>query len=261
MLCIAFARKLPEPDLTASIIPITQLSLAKTALFFDFDGTLAQIIADPDRVCVTSGTHMALGRLDQATGGALAIISGRSIAQIDAMLDPLRFPAAGVHGLERRNAAGKMMRETIEPAAEQRLARLVNAFVRERKGLLAEVKPGSIALHYRNHPELATDCHDFAESLVRNNDHITLVAGKMVVELKLSPRNKGDAIVDFMAEAPFYGRQPFFAGDDVTDEAGFVLVNALGGVSLKIGPGKTAAHYRFEDRKVFALWLQSLAGV
>lgn len=247
--------------MTTSHIPISRPSLATTALFLDFDGTLAQIIADPACVSVTSQTRMALGRLNQTTGGAIAIISGRSIAQLDAMLDPLRFPVAGVHGLERRNAAGKLVREAVEPVAEQRLAFIVNAFVEERKGLLAEVKPGSVALHYRNRPELAADCHAFAESLAQNNDHISLVMGKMVVEMKLSSRSKGDAIADFMAEAPFHGRRPFFAGDDITDETGFALINTLGGISLKIGPGTTAARYRVENRTIFVTWLESLAGI
>lgn len=248
-----------EHSLTISYIPVANLSFSQTAFFLDFDGTLAEIIADPARVSITRQTRIALGRLQEAAGGAVAVISGRSIAQLDVMLGPLRLPAAGVHGIERRNAAGTMMREAVERAAEQRLAFLVNTFVEDRKGLLAEVKPGSVALHYRNRPEMMADCRAFAEGLAQNNHRISLVEGRKVIEMKLSARTKGDAIADFMMEAPFRNRRPFFAGDDITDETGFALVNAMGGISLKIGPGTTVARYRVEDRQTFAAWLESLA--
>lgn len=246
--------------MTIPHIPIADLSFSQTAFFLDFDGTLAEIAADPARVSVARETRIALGRLDQATGGALAIISGRSIAQLDVMLGPLRLPAAGVHGLERRNAGGVLARDHVDPVAAQQLTFIVSAFADDWPGLLAEAKPGSVALHYRNRPEMAARCIAFAEGLAQNNDRITLIEGKKVVELKLSSRTKGDAIAAFMAEAPFYHRRPFFAGDDVTDEAGFALVNAMGGVSLKVGPGETAARHRVADRAAFIAWLESLAG-
>ncbi len=245
---------MPIPDISTAV-----LAPSRTAFFLDFDGTLAPIVSDPAAACIAPATRAALVRLDRAAGGAVAVVSGRSIAQLDAMLHPLRLPAAGVHGLERRDAGGSLTQDPIDAGAQHRLASLVGGFVEGRPGLLAEVKPGSVALHYRKRPEMAADCLAFAIDLARENGRIQLVDGKMVIEMKLSARTKGDAIADFMREAPFRSRQPFFAGDDVTDEAGFAVVNAMGGVSLKIGPGETAARYRAADGAAFAAWLEQLA--
>lgn len=245
---------MPTADFLADDLPP-----ARTAFFLDVDGTLAEIVADPGRAFVGAGTLAALDRLARAAGGAVAVVSGRSIAQLDRMLHPLRLPAAGVHGLERRDAAGTVLRTPVDADAQRRLAAAVGAFVEGRSGLLAEVKPGSVALHYRKRPELEADCLAFAIDLARDDSRIELVEGKKVIEMKLAARTKGDAIADFMAEAPFNGRRPFFAGDDVTDEAGFTLVNGMGGVSLKVGPGQTHARHRVEDMAAFAAWLERLA--
>lgn len=254
---------MPEPTLPTlepiPDVPTTALTPSRTAFFLDFDGTLAPIAADPESVRVAPQTLAALGGLYRAAGGALAIVSGRSIDQLDRMLHPLRLPAAGVHGLERRGASGRRVRAPVDAEAERGLALLVGTFVEEKPGLLAEVKPGSVALHYRKRPEMGPDCLAFAAHLARDDRRIRLVEGKMVIEMKLFARDKGDAIADFMAEAPFSGRLPFFAGDDVTDEAGFERVNAMGGVSLKIGPGRTAARHRVPDGAAFAAWLERLA--
>lgn len=241
------------PVLPADLLP------SRTAFFLDFDGTLSEIVADPALAAVKPATLAALGRLNAAAGGALAVISGRSIARLDRMLEPLRLPAAGVHGLERRGAGGALSRAAIDPEDEQRLVAAVHGFVEGRPGLLAEVKPGSVALHYRRRPELAADCLAFAIDLARAEARIRLVGGKKVIEMKLAARDKGDAIADFMAEAPFRGRVPFFAGDDATDEAGFARVNAMGGVTLKVGPGETRARLRVPDPAAFAACLEELA--
>ena len=235
------------------------LAPARTAFFLDFDGTLARIVPDPAQAAVGPEVLAALRQLAQAAGGAVAVVSGRSIAQLDRKLHPLRLPAAGVHGLERRDAGGRVSKTPFDAALHHRLAAAVGAFVGGRPGLLAEVKPGSVALHYRKRPEMAADCMGFATAQARADPRIRIVPGKMVVEMKLGPRTKGDAIADFMAEAPFSGRLPFFAGDDVTDEAGFVLVNGMGGVSLKVGPGETQARHRVDDIAAFADLLQGLA--
>ena len=249
----------PEHDVPFPSLPIIDLAPAETAFFLDFDGTLARIVTNPAAARVTSQTRAALGRLSEAAGGAVAVVSGRSIAQLDRMLHPLLLPAAGVHGLERRDAKGRLRRDPVDDEAQHRLARLVGGFVKGRPGLLAEVKPGSVALHYRKRPEMTVECLAFAIDLARENGGITLVEGKKVIEMKLSTRTKGDAIGDFMKEAPFCGRRPFFAGDDATDEAGFAAVNAMDGVSVKIGPGETAARHRLADAAAFAGWLERLA--
>ena len=235
------------------------LAPARTAFFLDFDGTLARIVPDPAQAAVGPDVLAALRQLAQAAGGAVAVVSGRSIAQLDRMLHPLRLPAAGVHGLERRDAGGRVSKTPFDAALHHRLAAAVGAFVGGRPGLLAEVKPGSVALHYRKRPETEMDCLAFAIEAARAEPRIRIMPGKKVVEMKLGPRTKGDAIADFMAEPPFAGRLPFFAGDDVTDEAGFAVVNAMGGVSLKVGPGETQARHRIEGIAAFTTWLEQLA--
>ena len=250
---------LPEPEFPEAEFASHGLAPARTAFFLDFDGTLARIVPDPEQASVTAQTLAALRRLRQAAGGAVAIVSGRSIAQLDRMLHPLRLPAAGVHGLERRNAAGAVLATPFDAALQRQLAAAVGAFVGERPGLLAEVKPGSVALHYRKRPEMETASLAFAIEVARADPRIHIMPGKKVVEMKLAPRTKGDAIADFMAEAPFSGRRPFFAGDDVTDEVGFSLVNGMDGVSLKVGPGETHARYRVDGIEAFAACLERLA--
>lgn len=235
------------------------LAPGRTAFFLDFDGTLAGIVADPAEARVATPTLDAVGRLARASDGALAVISGRSIGELDRMLHPLRLPLAGVHGLERRGACGETVRIGIDPTLQHSLVVAVTGFAAGRPGLVAEPKPGSVALHYRQRPELESACIAFAHSLALNEPRIRLLPGKMVIEMTLGRRTKGDAIADFMAEPPFQGRRPFFAGDDITDEAGFAVVNRMGGVTLKIGGGETLAHYRLPDTEAFASYLAGLS--
>lgn len=240
-------------------LPAGGLDVATTAFFLDFDGTLAEIVANPDLAAVKSGTLADLGRLQALAGGAVAVVSGRSIAQLDGLLRPLRLPVAGVHGLERRDADGDLHSVPIDADRHRRLAGLVDAFVADRPGLVAETKPGSVALHYRQRPDLQSECLALAESLARTGGPIRLLRGKMVVEMTLAARTKGDAILAFMRERPFEGRRPWFAGDDVTDEAGFAAVNAMNGISVKVGRGPTYANHRVADVASIARHLKALS--
>lgn len=238
--------------------PPDHLRPERTAFFLDFDGTLAEIVDDPARARVPSRTLSALAGLAQTSGGALAVVSGRSIAELDRMLHPEHLPLAGVHGLERRSLRGELVRTAIDADLHQRLVAAVGAFADERPGLLSEPKPGSVALHYRRRPKLESACLAFARELARQDRRIRLLPGKMVIEMSLASQTKGDAIAAFMAAPPFLGRQPFFAGDDVTDEAGFAVVNMMGGLSLKIGSGDSLARYRLPDPAAFTAYLVRL---
>jgi len=252
---------LKQPDgavLTTSSQPPPALSPATTAFFLDVDGTLSEIVSDPRDARVASDVRETLEVLAQAAGGALALVSGRSIAQLDGMLHPLILPLAGVHGMERRDIKGQITRMAVDEAAHKRLVSTIEAFTQAHPGLQAEEKPGSVALHFRNVPELAAECLSFMHEQRHNDSRLTLVEGKMVAELKFGTRDKRQAIADFMTEAPFAGRRPFFAGDDITDEAGFAGVNAADGVSVKIGTGDSAARYRLADPAALAGWLAGL---
>jgi trehalose 6-phosphate phosphatase len=246
-------------DAMAKPAPPIAIDPATTAFFFDFDGTLAGIVDDPHAVSVEPRILDALQALHLASGGAAAVVSGRSIEQLDRMLHPLRLPAAGVHGLERRDAEGYVSRVEIDPDAFAHLQERIAKFVKEHPGLLAEVKPGSIALHYRKRPELASACRTLAAQLAGENSRLRVLHGKMVVEMKLAGRTKADAIGDFMAEPPFAGRRPLFVGDDVTDEDGFAVLERWDGFSIKIGREDTRAAFRLPDISAFHEWLVALA--
>lgn len=240
-------------------IPPTSINPASTAFFFDFDGTLAEIVEDPRAVQVDLRVREALRRLCNGAGGAVAIISGRSVEQLDRMLHPLCLPAAGVHGIERRNAEGHLSRAEIDEDALARLYERVTAFVAGHPGLLAELKPGSVALHYRKCPEMESSCRVLAARLAREDGRIRVLHGKMVVELKLSGQTKADAIDAFMSEPPFAGRRPLFVGDDVTDEDGFAAVERRDGISIRIGDAETRAAHRLKSISAFHDWLVALS--
>jgi trehalose 6-phosphate phosphatase len=229
------------------------------AFFLDFDGTLTEIADRPDAVRIEARTREALAVLQQATGGALAVITGREIEAIDAFLSPLALPVAGVHGLEQRSHNGDRRSAAIDVAAiafaEAALAPLAQA----EPGLLLERKRGALALHYRARPDLEADCVRWVEAAIANSPDVTITRGKMVVEARFHAATKGTAVLDFLAELPFAGRTPVFAGDDVTDEDAFAAVNTLGGISIKVGAGETRAIHRAVDVTEFLDWLCGLA--
>lgn len=212
------------------------------AIFLDFDGTLVDLAATPDGVRLEAGVAEALALLSKRHGGALAIISGRPVAQIDAMLAPLVLPVAGVHGVERRGADGQL-RLAATPDVTPVLAR-AQALAALYPGLLVEQKRGAVALHYRLAPELQELCVREMTDAVQACPGILLLHGKMVLEAKPAATDKGGAIAAFMQEAPFAGRRAVFAGDDTTDEAGFAFVERSGGQGVKVGSGASAASLR-----------------
>jgi trehalose 6-phosphate phosphatase len=223
--------------------------------FFDFDGTLTELAATPEAVVVEDRTRRALESLYEASGGAVAIVTGREIDAIDAFLAPLRLPVAGVHGFERRNGKETVSRRAAEDSAARSVEKILRCFVSHNPGLLLEKKRGALALHYRLRPELETLCLALAEDLVSRLPEAVLMRGKMVIEARLHQATKGTAIHDFLEEPPFRGRVPLFAGDDVTDEDAFAAVNALGGISIKVGPGGSTARMRAASVDEFLSWL------
>jgi trehalose 6-phosphate phosphatase len=233
------------------------LLFSSTALFLDFDGTLVDIAEQPHEVAMPQGLVETLGLLHDYLGGAVAVISGRPIAQIDDYLRPLRLPAAGVHGAERRSASGAMtlLSAPVLDVVEQAARALASA----HSGLLVETKRGSLALHYRQAPELEALALETMRAAVQESPGVTLLQGKMVVEAKPSGATKGAAIEAFLHEAPFAGRTPLFVGDDITDEVGFASVQRLGGLGVKVGEGPTVAWQRIASPELFRQELQDAA--
>ena len=232
----------------------------RTALFLDFDGTLAEIVPTPELASMPDETKRALAALQQSLGGALAVVSGRRIADLDVLLSPLRFPAAGLHGLERRDAAGRLHPAPLPASINQLRARLAG-FVGASPGIRLEDKGVSLALHYREAPEAGPACEAAMAEATADLPDLHLIHGKMVVEAKPRGATKGTAIRVFMTEEPFRGRTPVFAGDDVTDEDGFTAVSELGGAGIKVGPGETRANFRVPSVAALRAWLAEAAGV
>jgi trehalose 6-phosphate phosphatase len=233
---------------------------AASAIFLDIDGTLVPIVDRPDAVRIDEALHALLARLRRRTGGALALISGRSLADIDALFAPERFAAAGQHGAERRSADGTVHFHAPLSARLAEVARGLRRFVRGHAGLLLEEKGASLALHFRGNPALAPLVErEMRGAVIALGDDFELQSGKLVLELRPSGRDKGTAIAELMAEPPFAGRRPVFVGDDVTDELGFERVNRIGGDSVKVGPGPTAARWRLGDAREVREWLAGFA--
>ena len=233
------------------------------AFFLDVDGTLVDIAETPEAVDPGPAEIELLKRL--SAQAPVALISGRSLARIDELFAPLLLPAAGQHGVERRGADGKRHRHRFAVAALKPAAGGIRSFAERHKGLVFEDKGASVALHYRKAPQLAAEAraavHEAAAPL---GEAVEVQHGKMVVELKPAGCDKGKAIEEFMREAPFSGRTPVFIGDDVTDEYGFRTVNRLGGHSVKVGEGPSAARWRLADpaaaRAWLGAWLEQTAG-
>jgi trehalose 6-phosphate phosphatase len=226
------------------------------AFFLDLDGTLLEIAETPEEVDPGPQDVLLLGKLQHACDGALALISGRSLSRIDQLFSPLVLPAAGQHGVERRDAQGKRHRHRFPVSSLRPAAGGIRSFAARHQGLVFEDKGASVALHYRLAPQLEAAARSVAEAAVAQaGGALEMQIGKMVFELKPAGVNKGSAIDQFMAEAPFAGRTPFFLGDDVTDEFGFQVVNRLGGHSVKIGRGETSARWRLADPAAAKAWL------
>lgn len=234
---------------------LAEILYPSCALFLDFDGTMVDLAPQPNAVHVPEPLIPVLRDLHAMLQGAVAVISGRPIAQIDAFLRPLELPIAGVHGAERRGNDGALHLLNTHPLDQVEEAACTLAAA--NPGLLVENKRGSIALHYRQRPDLERACIEAMEQAVAGSPGLTLLRGKMVVEAKPGGASKGHAIEAFLGEAPFAGRKPVFIGDDITDEVGFSTVQRLGGMGIKVGEGATVAWSRVPDPATLRKELQA----
>jgi trehalose 6-phosphate phosphatase len=224
-----------------------------TALFLDFDGTLADIASTPDAVRVATGLVPMLAALHRQLDGALAIVTGRPIDDVDHFLAPLQLPTAGEHGAQYRLADGT--RPSLDQPPLAAAIEVMEELAARHAGLLVEHKPHSVALHYRHAPELEGLCRAAVTQVVASRPGVELLAGKCVFEVKPAGINKGQAITVFMSAPPFVGRTPIFVGDDVTDEPGFTAVQQFGGRGIKVGEGPTQAQHRCLSPAALRGWL------
>ena len=228
----------------------------RQALFLDVDGTLLEFAAHPDAVRVPTPLRDTLARLHRRLAGAVALVSGRPLEVLDALFEPLHLPAAGLHGLELRN--GGPPRPAPEPGAElAAVLERARAFAAQRPGTVVEDKGSSIGLHWRSAPEYADDMQRFATQALEQLPGHCLQLGKQVAELRPRGADKGDAIATLMQQPPFRGRHAVFAGDDLTDEHGFEVINASGGTSVLVGDREpSAATHRLDNTRAVLDWLQ-----
>jgi trehalose 6-phosphate phosphatase len=223
-------------------------------LFLDVDGTLLDIAPTPDAVRVDDALRQLLCDVATALDGAVALVSGREIASLDRLFEPQRWPAAGLHGLERRDAGGRLHRHapTRQTLAEARLQLLY--LVGRLPGILLEDKGRSIAVHYRAAPEVEPELRRALAGITADlAPEYQVLEGNRVFELKPAAATKADAVRAFLDEPPFAGRRPVYVGDDVTDLDGFAAVECVGGVSVAVGDRVNAQLRVASPRDVRAL--------
>jgi len=241
--------------------PPTDL-LAGASLFIDFDGTLVELIDRPDAIMVDDALRDLLGRVSAALPGRVAIVTGRSIDQIDDFLgDHARtFAVAGSHGVERRHSNGERSSSAALPDFSPIIEALSN-FAAMHPGLLIEHKPYGVALHYRLSPGLEKEARKLVTQLADAFGY-GVQMGKMIVELKVASGNKGDAVAAFLEEPAMMGTTPWFIGDDITDEYGFAVARDKGGGGIYVGePRETNATFGLPDVNAVRRWLIEATGV
>ena len=225
------------------------------ALFLDVDGCLLDLAQAPDAVVVPIGLPATLSGLARRLDGAIALISGRALANVERLFGALHLPIAGLHGLERRSTVHTQAAPPPPPAWDV-VREDAQRIVANHPGTLFEDKGAALALHWRNAPHAADQLQAFAAATLPRLPGYRLQQGNHVVELRPNAGDKGSAIAALLEEPPFKGRVPVFAGDDITDEAGFAAVNARGGLSVLVGDRQpSCAHYALPDPAAVRTWL------
>jgi len=228
------------------------------ALFLDFDGTLVELAETPDSIRVSPDLGPLLERLRRRLDGRLAIVSGRSLADLERHIPASGIAFSGSHGLELRLPEGTSLPLSVPIGLDDVRAR-VDAFAAGDEGLLVEEKPAGIALHYRRAPDLESQVVSFMAALAEETG-LLVQGGKMVAELRPAGPTKGDAIRALMAEPAFAGARPVVVGDDLTDEDAFDAAADLGGAGVLVGPPRpTSAAWRIDDVAGVARWLREAA--
>src|SRR6476469_5724155 len=230
----------PDRENSPSAVPVPRSlvpHLSETAILLDIDGTLLDLAPTPREVWVPPGLAKTLGRLVERTSGALALVSGRSLNDIDLIFAPDQFPAIGGHGAEMRLSAESEAVAVHAPPMDKELKRRLAAIAKLSPGILLEDKGYSLALHYRLAPHAEKAIFE-AVSLIRAdlpNAPIEVLPGKCVCEIKHSGFNKASGVVELMTHEPFRGRRPIFVGDDVTDETVFAILPDFDGLAFSVG--------------------------
>lgn len=223
------------------------LDLKSVALLLDVDGTLIDIGPTPGGVHVSDGLRALLAALAGRTDGALALVSGRIVSELDRLFAPLQLPAVGAHGAELR-VRGGAPRSVVEPLPENLRKRLAGVAA-PGSGIIVEDKGYSLALHFRADPRQESGLREIADMVVAAfpGESIEVLSGKAMIEIKRAQVSKGCGVRELMTHSPFAGRRPVFVGDDVTDESVFAVLPSLGGVGFSVGRHFQGAAGEFES--------------
>jgi trehalose 6-phosphate phosphatase len=245
---------LPETFLSA-------IELDNAAILLDVDGTLLDIAPRPDEVCVPPSLVRALDAVYERVGGALALVSGRPLSDLDRLFAPLQLPAIGGHGAEMRLAGGDDLVARRAAPLDPRLRDAIKRAAGRHSGVIVEDKGYSIALHFRLAPKQGISLgHDVRHACEAWGDPaIGLLTGKAVIEIKRAGFNKGTAVRELMTHAPFAGRVPVFVGDDTTDEDAFAVMPEFAGRAVSVGRRIAGVKDCFESPAAVRGWLDRLA--
>jgi trehalose 6-phosphate phosphatase len=239
---------LPDPPLPAAD--------ARWALFLDVDGTLLDFNDDPRAVTVSPTLLALLHALHDALGGAMALVSGRGLDDLDRLFDKPHWPAAGLHGLQLRRADGSFRRMTIDAGQERLMHQATMALATRFDGVQLEDKQIAVALHCRRAPEQFESLHDTAREVIAQLPGYELQPGNLVIEFKPAGMDKGRAVSELLASAPFSGRRPIYLGDDLTDEHAFAFVRKKRGTGVLTGaPRPTHASFSLRGPAAVETWL------
>ena len=253
----------PDDEASPDAVPVPRSlvpGLSETAILLDVDGTLVDLAPTPREVWVPPGLARTLNRLLVRTSGALALVSGRSLNDIDLIFAPEQFPAVGGHGAEMRLSADNEAVATHAPPMDKELKRRLAAIAKLSPGILLEDKGYSLALHYRLAPHAEKAIYA-AVSLIRAdlpNASIEVLPGKCVCEIKHSGFTKATGVLELMTHEPFKGRRPLFIGDDVTDESVFAIMPDLGGIAFSVGRRAKGVAGHFDEPGDVRAWLAHL---
>lgn len=245
------SRAIPSPD---------SIDVTRTALLLDVDGTLLDIAETPDGVVVPATLESTLRDLLSQSGGAVALVSGRTIDTLDRLFAPLKLPAIGGHGAEMRLSGDGAVSKRRPPLLGDSLSRRLHALADIDPQLLVEDKHHSIAVHYRLAPQQEAFLKKEIADIVTADptDHVEILFGKAVIEIKPKQFNKGTAVTELMTKPPFAGRTAFFIGDDTTDESVFAILPDLAGVGFSVGRAMLGAEGIFESPQAVRAWLARL---
>jgi trehalose 6-phosphate phosphatase len=253
-----------EPNISDLDMELAEISLVpdlrRCAILLDIDGTILDLAPSPQQVWVPPGLRRTLARLDGLTGGAVALVSGRSLKDIELIFSPLQLAAIGGHGAEMRVAAGAESRNYVAPLSAA-LKRQLASITELGPGILAEDKGYSLALHYRLAPEKGEMLRAAVEAIcaLAPPGTVEILPGKLVVEIKPAGVNKATAVCELMRHPPFANRNPIFIGDDTTDEPVFGIISKFGGLGFSVGRVTVDVNGRFEKPESVRAWLARIA--